>query len=278
MVSVLASSAAAVDRGAFRLLVSGVSGPSGARMLARFCDADPALRAGVLAHLRAEEGWRPDAVYAEIVHLPEGRIGNILARPLLREYEIEYLGRSGAPAERVIPAGDLSVSVRDGNVVLRSRRLDREVIPRLSSAHNFARRSLGVYRFLCALQSQGRAGALMWDWGELARMPFLPRVTHGRAVLARARWRLEPHELESARRARGASRWRAVREWREARGVPRGVMLADADNLLPLDLDHPLGVELLLAGAREDADARLLEQLPGPGDHWVEGGEGVFAS
>ena len=278
MVSVLAPSAAAVDRGAFSLLVSGVAGPSGARMLGRFCDADPALRAGVDAHLRAEERWRPDAVYAEIAHLPEGRIGNILARPLLRNYEIEYLGRSGAPAERVIPATDLTVSLRHGNVVLRSQRLGREVIPRLSSAHNFASRSLGVYRFLCALQGQGRAGALMWDWGALARMPFLPRVTRGRAVLARARWRLVPSELEPARHARGAARWRTVRAWREARGVPRRVLLAEADNLLPLDLDHPLAVELLLAAAHEGAEVRLLESLPGPDDHWVEGPEGVFAS
>src|SRR6185295_7783108 len=96
-----------------------------------------------------------EAVFAEIVHLPEGRIGNIAARPVLRAYEIPYLGCSGAALDRQIPVTDLRVAVRGGRVRLRSERLGREVIPRLTCAHNFSRRSLGLYRFLCALQLEG---------------------------------------------------------------------------------------------------------------------------
>ena len=77
----------------------------------------------VETHLRAEEALQPDAIFAEIVHLPEGRIGNILARPVLREYEIPFLGRSGAPPEQQIPVTDLRVSVAGSRVVLRSARL-----------------------------------------------------------------------------------------------------------------------------------------------------------
>src|SRR5262249_56976435 len=76
-----ARSAEAIRRGDFRLLLTGVAGPSGARLLGRFCHADPALRRFVETHLRAEESLHPKAIFAEIVHLPEGRMGNILARP-----------------------------------------------------------------------------------------------------------------------------------------------------------------------------------------------------
>jgi lantibiotic biosynthesis protein len=55
---------------------------------------------------------------------------------VLREREIVYLGRSGAPADHQLPLTDLLVSVRDGRVVLRSRSLGREVVPRLTNAHN----------------------------------------------------------------------------------------------------------------------------------------------
>src|SRR5262249_2895550 len=158
--------------------------PSGATLLGRFCHADPELQREVEAHVRAEEALRPDALFAEIVHLPEGRVGNVLCRPVLREYEIPFLGRSGAPPERQIPLSDLLVSVRDGRVRLRSARLDREVIPRMSNAHNFGWRSLGAYRFLCMLQMQAVAGGLMWDWGPLGSVPYLPRVVHGRLVLS----------------------------------------------------------------------------------------------
>src|SRR5262249_42838039 len=154
-----AESAEAVDRGEFRLLFAGASGPSGARLLGRFCHSDPELADAVAAHLRAEEALRPDALFAEIVHLPEGRVGNILARPTQRDYEIPYLGRSGRPEAQQIELGDLRVSVVGERVVLRSARLGREVLPRLSTAHNFGTQP-GVYRFLCQLQEQGVASAL----------------------------------------------------------------------------------------------------------------------
>jgi hypothetical protein len=112
MGELMADSPDDLARGDFRLRLLGIAGPSGARLLGRFCHTDPALLAGVDEHLRAEEALESDAVFAEIVHLPEGRIGNVLRRPLLREYEIPFLGRSGAPPERRIPASDLRVSVR----------------------------------------------------------------------------------------------------------------------------------------------------------------------
>src|SRR5262249_30605268 len=153
-----------------------------------FCHADPELLANVSAHLREEEALDPQAIFAEVVHLPEGRLGNILRRPVLRRCEISYLGRSGAPADQQLPVADLTLRLAGDRFVLRSRRLGRRIVPRLTSAHNFAWRSLNLYRFLCLLQSQGRLPGSTWDWGALAALPFLPRVTHGRLVFARATW------------------------------------------------------------------------------------------
>ena len=70
----------------------------------------------------------------------------------------------------------------DARLMLYSARLEREVIPRLTSAHNYVWKSLPIYRFLCALQSQGAAW-LGWDWGVLQRAPYLPRLTTGKLVL-----------------------------------------------------------------------------------------------
>ena len=39
-------------------------------------------------------------------------MGNVLYRPVLREYEIPYLGRFGAPPEQQLPLSDLLVGVR----------------------------------------------------------------------------------------------------------------------------------------------------------------------
>ncbi|MBU3748870.1 MAG: lantibiotic dehydratase, partial [Mycobacterium sp.] len=88
----LAVTATVLDDG---IEILNVYGPSGAQLLGRFCHGDPRLAAAVREHLRAEEAKAPGVVFAEVVHLPEGRIGNILARPVLRDHELVLLGRSG---------------------------------------------------------------------------------------------------------------------------------------------------------------------------------------
>jgi thiopeptide-type bacteriocin biosynthesis protein len=274
--AVAAASQEALDAGDFRVEVGGAGGPSGARLLGRFCHADAELHRRVDEHLRAEEGLRPDAVFAEVVHLPEGRIGNILFRPVLRGWEIPYLGRSGAPADRCIPVTDLTVSVAGERIVLRSAKLGREVLPRLTSAHNFARRSLGVYRFLCALQTQGTVGGVGWSWGPFERAAFLPRVTHGRLVLSRARWRLDEGEIRALRDARGAGRFARMQALRGRAGLPRWVALADGDNELPVDLDNVLSVEAFVHAVRSRSEAALLEMFPAPAELAARGPEGRF--
>ncbi|HVJ92985.1 MAG TPA: lantibiotic dehydratase, partial [Labilithrix sp.] len=276
MGTLAAPSADAVDRGELRVLVEGVSGPSGANLLGRFCHGDPALRRAVEAHLRAEEELRPDAIFAEIVHLPEGRLGNILARPCLRAYEIPYLGRSGAPLERQIPIDDLHLTLDRGNFVLFSKKLGREVIPRLTSAHNFAGAPLGIYRFLCALQSDRERHTVAWSWGPLANAPFLPRVVRGRIVVSLARWNLAKDELAPLAKGTSVERFRAFQELRARRDLPRWVSLSDGDNVLPIDLDNIVCVESLAALIGRRSAVALVEMFPSPEELVVEGPEGRF--
>jgi thiopeptide-type bacteriocin biosynthesis protein len=276
LATVAATSPEALERGEFKLLLGGASGPSGARLLGRFCHGDELLCSQTMEHLRAEEALHPGAVFAEIVHLPQGRIGNILSRPVLREHEIPFLGRSGAPEERQIPITDLLVSVRGNQIVLRSRRLGKEVIPRLTSAHNFAMRSLGIYRFLCTVQSQQVLGGVGFSWGPLDSAPFLPRLTHGRLVLARASWWMTEEEIKRLAKTVGASRYAAVQEWRQRRRLPRLVTLADGDNELLVDLDNPLAIDAFLDVVEERDRARLHELFPGPEELVARGPEGRF--
>jgi thiopeptide-type bacteriocin biosynthesis protein len=272
IVTIAARSGADVDRGDFRVLLGGSYGPSGGRLIGRFCHSDPQQHRLLQEHLRQEEALHPDAVYAEIVHLPEGRLGNILLRPVLRDYEIPYLGRSGVPEERQIPVQDLRLSVRDDRIHLRSAKLDKEVRPRLTTAHNYSWRSLGIYRFLCALQAQGTAGGVMWDWGVLDGSPFLPRVRVGKTVLSRATWLLTKNDL-SELRDDSPEAWAG---WREARSIPRFVALVDADHELIVDWHNPLSVLSFLAIVRRRPWARLIEVWPDPDELVVTGPEGRF--
>lgn len=279
--TLMAASGDAVDRGDFRLAVEGTTGPSGARLLGRFCHADAGVHRIVEAHLRAEEAADPQARYAEIVHLPGGREGNVVLRPVLREAEIPYLGRSGAADEAHMPVTDLRVSVREGRVVLRSQRLGCRVEPRLTSAHNAQRRSLPLYRFLFDLQQQGAAGDLAWDWGPIRAAWFRPRVTSGNLVLAPASWRVRAGELAHLHDLADGARFGALQRWREQRGLPDVVCVAQGDQRLVVDFRNVLAIDsflhLMRRHAAPDQPVLVHETFLAADALVVEGPEGRFA-
>ena len=253
-----------------------VTGPSGAKILGRFCTLDSELETQVRQHLAREESHRPDAVFAEIAHLPEGRIGNVIYRPTLREYEIPYLGWSTVEKDHQIPLSDLMVSIRGRRIILRSLRLQREVIPRMTNAHNYTRLSIGVYQFLCMLQGHQRERGLQLSWGPLENSPFLPRVRCGNIVYSLATWRIGPNEIKKLYVDDVNAGFLAVQEWRHQLHLPRIINVVEADNTLPIDLDNALSVEVFRNHIRSRHSIEICEMFPDIGTTPVHGPEGRF--
>jgi thiopeptide-type bacteriocin biosynthesis protein len=178
---------------------------------------------------------------------------------VLRDYELVLLGRSGAPADRQLSVDELTLRLDGQRLVLHCPRLGAEVRPRLTTAHNPAWRGFGVYRFLAALQNDGVAGGLAWDWGVLALAPTLPRVTSGRLVLARARWHLSAAELSTVTGADAAAGWAALRR---DRGLPGELLIADGDNRLYVDTASAALIAAAAKVLRGRSAAVIEEVLP----------------
>lgn len=277
LATVVAADADAVARGDFLLVANEVTGPNAVALFSRFADVDEGLGALARRHVEEEERRVPDATLAEVVHLPERRDANVAVRPALRRHEIPVLAASAAaPGDRVLP-GDLTVSVVDDRVVLRDR-AGREVLPRLSAAHEPRTSALPLYRFLGAVQGDGVATPLRWSWGQMDSAPYLPRVVMGRVVLARAQWRWFRPELVELRGARTpAARYAAVQRLRDYWRVPRWATLARGAYEIPVDLDGVAATELLAREARNAGQLWLRELLPGPDELVLRGREGGYA-
>lgn len=257
MGSLHSSSAEAIDGGAYLFEFNGFSGPSSANLLGRFCHGDAQLLACVKACLQEEEQQDPDVIYAEVVHLPEARTGNILLRPQLREYEIVYLGNGSVPMEKQLPITDLMVSVRQNKVILRSRRYHKRVIPRLSTAHNFARNSLPVYHFLCDLQSHTVTG---WQWHLPVQPSFLPRVSYKKIILGKATWHLKKTDVLTTLH------------------LPRYITIMEGDNELYIDMKNEVSVKLLQTMLEKKDKLTVQEVIGTPDQCWIKGPSGRFTN
>ena len=162
-------------------------------------------------------------------------------------------------------------------MVLRSRSLDREVVPRLTNAHNFVNGALGTYRFLASLQSQD-VRSLMFALGPLPALPYVPRLRFGRIILREASWTLRKAELEPVTGATGAARIQALRRLREAARLPRWVCVEDGDNVLPVDLDNALSVDSFAHLVKQRTGVTLGELWPAPDELVVRGPDGRYTS
>ena len=222
-----------------------ISGPSAGNLLGRFTHGDATLLKATKEILQQEETGRPGAIYAEIAHLPQARIGNVLLRPVLREYEIPYVGRSGAIPENQLSVHDLMISIRQGEVVLRSRKFNRRIIPRLTTAHNFGHNSLPVYKFLCDLQTQGLANPVAWDWGQLSGLKHLPRVVYKNLVIKKARWKIDDKDLDDMPDVLSHHPDYFSRFCNKF-GIPQKVIYNEGDSKLLIDFGLQKGVGLFL--------------------------------
>lgn len=232
-----------------KLFLSGSGGSSAANLSARFCSEKSAIKNFTKAITDCEKEQNPNVILAEIVHLPEARIGNVIRRPLLRDYEIPYLGCSILSKEKQIAIDDLWISVKNDKIILRSKKLNKEIKPYLTNAHNYSFNSLPVYHFLSDLHTQNNRPALSFNWGDLENIyHFLPRVEYKNIILSKAKWKIRREDISSLStfiddREQLLS---ALKQWREKRQIPQWVRWVQSDNTLIFNLESYVSSKLFI--------------------------------
>ncbi len=255
--SVLADTTDSLDAGHFQVFHRSTAGPSAANLLGRFCYLDDTLTQYVQQALQTEQSHYPEACLAEIIHINQARIGNVAIRPVLRAYEIPILVQAGVDEAHTLPLHDLRVSIRRDRVVLRSQKLNREVIPRMSNAHNYSQLALPCYHFLCDLQHQNLTQGIRWDWGVLQHASFLPRVSHGKVIVSKARWVLDETDTQYL----ASATLEQIAALRQKRHIPRFVTISEGDNELPIDLEDSWSIKLLRDFSKKQKNLTLEENL-----------------
>lgn len=250
----------ALDEGDFLFELKGLAGPSACNLLTRFCTGDPELSTHVKNLIQTEEARDENVIYAEIAHLPGGKGSNIVQRPDFRRFEIAYLAKSTKQGEKNISPDDLWLSCPDGkNLLLSSEKLNKQIIPVLSSAHHYSA-GLPLYRFLCDLANQNSI-SIAWDWGKYQNAPFLPRVQYAQLVLSKASWLLI--DAPTSHRAKSKTAW--WKEIEEKLNTPRYFTAGHGDQTLLFDSENERSLTLLAQMLKKAGSLRITESLEKPG-------------
>ncbi|PCJ00458.1 MAG: hypothetical protein COB15_02820 [Flavobacteriales bacterium] len=241
--------------------IESIGGTSATYLLGRFASNNKEIEQLVREIANTEQENNPHVIFAEIAHLPESRTGNVLMRPTFRNYEIPYLSNSTLSKEQQIRVNDLFISIKNNRVILRSKRLNKEIIPRLGNAHNYSFKALPVYHFLCDLQGQNLREGLYFSWGDLSNeFDFLPRVEVENVIISPATWQLIKNDFEILLK-KDNQLDQNISTWREKWKLPEIVLLADGDNKLVIDFQNKLSREMFISIIRKRQKIILKEFL-----------------
>lgn len=235
-----------------------------ADLLSRFCHVDSELNEYVMEIVKTESELRKGQIIAEIIHLPESRIGNVLMRPDFREYEIPYLNKSIKNKQNQIFIEDLMISMKENNIVLRCKRNNREVFPKLTSAHNFSYNSLPIYQFLSDFKNQGTRYGVNLDLESIHSIfDFIPRIEYENIILNEATWFLKYEQIKSLLKNLDDDKfvYTEMQKIRSSLSIPQYVLLIEGDNELLINLENLTCIKMLLTIVKNKKRFKIAEFL-----------------
>lgn len=202
-----------------------------------------------------------DSIIAEIVHLPEDRVGNVTYRPLLRDYEIPYISSASTSRDCTLNIEDLYISIVNNRLKIRSKRLNKWVIPRLSNAHNFVYSKLPIYRFLCDYQSEiSDIQAFSPKPSNLKSSTFFPRLKYKNIILSLASWHVDKKDFEHIFDINDdCDLLFQISQWRKHNNIPNRILLCQGDNELYVNLSIPKSIRAFISSVKKSSSFLIKE-------------------
>lgn len=222
-----------------QVYIESAGGATATALFGRFSIFDENLAYTLKNIADNEVKHNPDVVFAEINCLQELHAANVEHRLKVYPYEIPIATYPSSLSEEIITLSDLWVSVVQGRIILWSERLQKEVIPRLSSAYNHSRSAVHVYRLLCDLQYQQLQTNLSLDLSHFfPNLNFYPRVSYRGAILCLATWNLALPLLNEAKDSVTEDDLNDMKVQLQQHGIPRYFASYVGDQQIVYDMDN----------------------------------------
>ncbi len=236
------------DNGKDMVQLNTISGSSASNLLGRFAHLHSEINELITEVENFEKEINPDKLITEIIHTPaEIRHNNILIRNRHYEYETPYIGNSLLPENKRVEVADLMLQYlkQENRLILFSKKHSLEILPRLSTAHNFTNRNLSLYNFICDMQYNEKKRFMTFSWETMRKeLTYRPRVSYKNILLSLASWNITKNQIQECEAAYKVKN--NIDEWLAMYKIPRRFNIVKNDNRLLVDIDIPISLVLFL--------------------------------
>ncbi|MFC4212309.1 thiopeptide-type bacteriocin biosynthesis protein [Pedobacter lithocola] len=143
---------------------------------------------------KLEQASNPDVLFFDVAYMVETNVDNINRRKLVYGNQLSILNFD--TSEDPITLNDVMLSIQGNEVILRSKKLNKRIVPRMASAYNYSRSDLSVFRLLCDLQHQNIQTNLSFFIENLyPELPYYPKVQYQNIVLSQQKWQIKKDNI-----------------------------------------------------------------------------------
>jgi len=210
-----------------------IGGATANALTGRFSIAEAAVENYCKEASDIEQKANPDVLFFDVAYMVETNVDNINRRKLVYSHQLSILNfdTSASP----LALHDIQISVKHNKVFLRSRKLNKRLIPRLASAYNYTRSDLSVFRLLCDLQHQGIQTSLSFSLENIfPDLDHYPRFQYHNIILSMAKWRVDKEMFFSDKVSLSVEE---TRDYLKKTGLSKFFKAGLSDQTLCFDLD-----------------------------------------
>lgn len=179
------------------IFVEQIGGVTSNALSGRFTMADEDVAHYAKNIAAIEQQANPDVLFFDVAYMVEANVDNVNRRKLIYGHQLSILNfdTSASP----LALNDIQISVRGSEIILRSKQLNKRLVPRMASAYNYIRSDLSIFRLLCDLQHQGLQTSLSFPLDAIIPdLDYYPRLQYQNIVLSSNKWKIKKEALLGA--------------------------------------------------------------------------------
>lgn len=218
------------------LVVDHLGGATATSFLGRFSLVDGEVHQLCSDLAGIEKEANPGVIFFDIAYMGEPSVDNVSRRLSIYDYNISICcWNEGGLKLRL---DDIDVLIRGSDLILHSKSLNKRLIPRLSTAYNYSRSDLPLFRLLCDIQAQGIVTNLIPDLQTIIpNAEHYPRLMFKNVVLGREAWRIRYNpDFEQQD---------SLKAYLKGKQLSRFIKVGHADQTVRLDLEDQNQRDLL---------------------------------
>ena len=247
-----------------KILLGASGASSAANVLARFSYGNESIY-NLVKQIIEKESKVTNKTFAEIVHLPESRVGNVIMRPNFREFEIPYLSNSLISSQKKLLVNNIYINIESDQIFLSSDKTNSFIEPRLTNAHNYnISNSLPLYNFLCDLQFQNKRPSIgFYQFPLSENFSFIPRLEYKNVILSEAQWCFTKNDIKNliTNYEDDELLFNEVIKFMHKFKLPQFVLLVENDNELLINLHNLTSLKMLLQSIKHIEIIKIKEFL-----------------